>query len=132
MKLILASASPRRAELLHSAGYEFTIVPADIEEVPREGESAEDYTRRVALEKAAQVVSTAAGDHNLVLAADTEVVIDGRILGKPADRDDASRMLRLLSGRVHDVLTAVVLAGNWRPAEAAVVTKVWFSPLTVE
>ena len=130
MKLIVASASPRRAELLRSAGFEFTVVAPEVEEVPQAGESAEGYTRRVAAEKAQHVVRTHAGDGQMILGADTEVVVDGRILGKPNDSADAARMLRLLSGRVHDVVTAVVLISNWRTAEAVAVTRVWFSPLT--
>jgi septum formation protein len=131
MKLILASASPRRAELLHSAGFEFIVAPANIEEVPQGGESAENYTRRVAHDKAADVMRAhSVGDGSLILAADTEVIVDGRIFGKPRDVDDARRMLRLLSGRVHDVMTAVILVGNWRTWEAIVVTKVWFAALT--
>ena len=131
MKLILASASPRRAELLHSAGFEFTVAAANIDEVPQRGESAENYTRRVAHEKATSVARThavAAGQQ--ILGADTEVVVDGSILGKPRDPADAVRMLRLLSGRVHDVLTAVVLLGDMRTVEAAAITRVWFSGLT--
>jgi septum formation protein len=130
MKLILASASPRRAELLHSAGFEFTAAPANVEEVPQKGESAENYTRRVAHDKAVHVMHTHSVTGNLILAADTEVVVDGRILGKPRDVDDAKRMLRVLSGRAHDVLTAVILMTPGRTTEAVVATKVWFSALS--
>jgi septum formation protein len=130
MRLILASASPRRAELLQSAGFHFEVAPAHIDEMPRDGETAEAYTMRVAYDKAADVASTVVGDWNVILGADTEVVIDGKIMGKPADSADARRMLRLLSGTVHDVLTAVVLVGNWRTAEAVVATRVWFSDMT--
>jgi septum formation protein len=130
MHLILASASPRRAELLHSAGFEFTVAPADIQEGPRSGESAETYTRRVAHEKALQISLTCPDERVLVLGADTEVVIDGQILGKPVDPDDAARMLRLLSGRAHDVVTAVALLGSRCAAEAVVLTRVWFAALT--
>ena len=109
--LILASASPRRAELLTAAGIPFEIRPARIDEAARPGEDARTYASRVAVDKASAVAGSSPG--RPVLAADTVVVIDGLILGKPADADDAKRMLRLLSGRTHEVLTAVVLlAGN--------------------
>jgi septum formation protein len=130
MNLVLASASPRRAELLQSAGFEFTVVPADIEEVPNEGETAKHYTQRVAYAKANYVAMRQLDEGWIVLGADTEVVVDGSILGKPRDPDDAMRMLRLLSGRTHDVLTAVVLVGDGITAEAVAVTKVSFSNLT--
>ena len=102
----------------------------EVEEVPQQGESPEDYTRRVAAAKATQVARTHGADGQMILGADTEVVVDGRILGKPADSADAARMLRLLSGRAHEVVTAVILLSNWRTAEAVVVTRVWFSELT--
>jgi septum formation protein len=105
--LILASASPRRAELLTAAGIPFNIRPAHIDETVRPGEDARTYACRVAGEKARAVAAQAPGQP--VLAADTVVVIDGQILGKPIDAEDAKRMLRLLSGRTHEVLTAVVL-----------------------
>jgi septum formation protein len=109
--LILASASPRRAELLTAAGIPFEVRPAHIDEAFRPGEEARTYASRVAVEKAQAVAAGSPG--RPVLAADTVVVIDGQILGKPADSADAKRMLRLLSGRTHEVLTAVVLiAGN--------------------
>lgn len=132
MHLILASASPRRAELLNSAGFAFSIVPANVDETPRQGESAEAYTLRVARDKAQHIARTHLRDGAVVLGADTEVVIHGRILGKPADADDATRMLRLLAGTVHDVLTAVVLVGNRRAAEGVEITRVWFLPMSDE
>jgi septum formation protein len=116
MRLILASVSPRRAELLTAAGYAFDIVPVDIDEDPEAGEDALDYVRRVALDKA--LASRAAGPGTIVLAADTTVTIDGAILGKPADAEDARRMLRLLSGREHLVHTAVAVRGGQAPAGA--------------
>ena len=132
MHLILASASPRRAELLHSAGFAFTITPPDVDETPMDGETAAAYTLRVARDKARHVARTRRESDAGVLGADTEVVVDGTILGKPADADDARRMLRLLSGRVHDVLTAVVLIGRSREVDEVVATRVWFAPLTDE
>lgn len=107
----MASASPRRAELLTAAGIPFEIQPAHIDEGVRSGEDARTYASRVALEKAQAVASAIPGQP--VLAADTVVVIDGQILGKPVNTDDARRMLRLLSGRIHEVMTAVALiVGN--------------------
>ena len=114
--LILASASPRRAELLTAAGIPFEVRPAYVDETIREGEDARTYAARVALMKAQAVA--AQSDGRPVLAADTVVVIDGQILGKPINRSDANRMLRLLSGRTHEVLTAVVLiAGSFTKAD---------------
>jgi len=112
MRLILASASPRRAELLTSAGYAFEIIPADVDERPRGGETARDYTLRVAREKVRAIARTVADKDAVLLGADTEVFADGRILGKPSDHTDASRMLRMLSGSVHQVMTAVVVCAN--------------------
>lgn len=108
--LILASASPRRRELLAGLGLRFAVRPADIDETPRDGEAPADYVRRLAQEKAAAVDEDAA----LVLAADTTVVIDGEILGKPEDQADARRMLGLLAGREHEVLTGIALCGPLR------------------
>jgi septum formation protein len=105
VRLILASASPRRAELLRAAGFGFDTMPADVDESVHAGESAEQYTRRVADAKACTVLARSHG--RPVLAADTVVVVDQQILGKPVDADDARRMLRMLSGRRHEVLTAV-------------------------
>jgi septum formation protein len=132
MRLILASASPRRAELLRSAGFDFEICPADVEESPREGEQADAYTRRVALDKARHAVATTADPAAAVIAADTEVVAAGRILGKPVDDTDAAAMLRTLSAAVHDVLTAVVISANGRELTQVVTTRVWFAALSDE
>jgi septum formation protein len=103
--LVLASASPRRQELLRNAGFSFVVQPADIDETPRAGEAPREYAERLAREKALAVWRLR--PHDVVLGADTIVVVDERILGKPADAGDAARMLRLLSGRVHRVITAV-------------------------
>jgi septum formation protein len=108
MKLVLASSSPRRQELLQRAGFEFEVRPGGAEEVRRSGESAEDFARRVAREKSLGAAASSPLD-SLVLGADTVVVIDGLILGKPSDADDAARMLRMLSGTSHRVVTGVCL-----------------------
>jgi septum formation protein len=105
--LVLASASPRRQELLRNAGISFTVQPADVDETPLAGEAPRGCAERLAREKALAVWRTRPQD--TVLGADTIVVVDGNILGKPADADDAARMLRLLSGRVHQVITGVCL-----------------------
>jgi nucleoside triphosphate pyrophosphatase len=107
--LVLASASPRRQELLRNAGIAFSAQPADIDETPLPGESAPECAQRLAREKARVVHSAFPRDY--VLGADTIVVLDGAMLGKPQDRDDAVRMLRLLSGRTHEVITGVCLIG---------------------
>jgi septum formation protein len=103
--LILASASPRRQELLRNAGISFTVQPADIDETPLPGESARACAERLAREKALDVWRKRPAQ--VVLGADTVVVADETILGKPTDRDDAARMLRMLSGRIHLVITGV-------------------------
>ena len=105
--LVLASASPRRQELLRNAGIDFISHPVSIPEVPLPGEPPQALAERLAREKALAVGEPALG--NFVLGADTVVVVDGQILGKPRDRDDASRMLRLLAGRSHRVITGVCL-----------------------
>ena len=104
-RIVLASASPRRRELLTSIGLGFEVRPAAIDESPFPGEAPRDHVERVSLDKVRAVGK--AGE--IVLAADTVVVIDGAILGKPRDTTDAQRMLRLLQGREHQVLTGVVL-----------------------
>lgn len=126
MRLILASQSPRRAELLDHAGFEFTVRPASIDESLRHGEDAEAHVKRLAFEKAA-AVECAPGD--VILAADTVVVIDGTVLGKPSDKADAERMLALLSGRKHTVLTAVCVKSGALISEETAATSVWFAVL---
>jgi len=110
VQLVLASASPRRSELLGSVGLEFVVIPADIDEAVGDGESPLNYVGRLSREKAAKVVELLA-DGSIVVAADTTVDVDGQILEKPADDDDARRMLRLLSGRTHLVHTGVTVSG---------------------
>lgn len=106
--LVLASASPRRQDLLRSAGIAFAVEPADVDETPLAGESAHACAQRLACAKALAVCFNR--PHDLVLGADTVVVVNDTILGKPSDANDAARMLRMLSGRVHQVITGVCLA----------------------
>ena len=108
--LVLASASPRRQELLRNAGIPFEVQPADVLEIPQPGESAKQCAERLSREKALAVARQRPQD--VVLGADTIVTIDNRILGKPIDAADAVYMLRLLSGREHHVITGVCLATN--------------------
>jgi septum formation protein len=107
--LVLASASPRRQELLRNAGIAFVVQPTDIPEVPRAAEAPRAFAERMAREKALTVFRQRPDD--FVLGADTIVIVDAEILGKPRDAADAARMLRLLSGRRHQVTTGVCLVG---------------------
>ncbi|MEX2353105.1 MAG: nucleoside triphosphate pyrophosphatase, partial [Gammaproteobacteria bacterium] len=128
--IYLASKSPRRKELLQQLGISFEIIDAGIEEIPGENESATEYVQRVAMDKARAGKQLASGTHP-VLAADTEVVVDGRIFGKPADLDEAVAMLQSLSGRMHIVYTAVALLDQ----DMKILlneNRVWFRPLRVE
>lgn len=108
MKLILASASPRRAEILREAGFSFLVMSSAVDETPIPGESPSDMVQRLADAKAELVAARAVGPA-IVIAADTVVCLDGRIFGKPRSSDDARQMLDRLSGRTHTVLTAVTL-----------------------
>ena len=126
--LVLASASPRRSELLRNAGISFTADPAHVPEVPLEQEAPLAYAQRLARDKAIAVFSRHPND--AVLGADTVVVVDGHLLEKPADSKDAARMLRLLSGRSHQVITGVSLMAPGFGRTEAEVTQVWFSQLT--
>ncbi|MGA9884379.1 MAG: Maf family protein [Candidatus Acidiferrales bacterium] len=121
MRLVLASASPRRAEILRNAGIAFDVRPALIDESPREGELPGAYVQRLALEKARAVANgvaeqQSAGDDTIFIGADTTVVVEREILGKPESEEDARRMLQLLNGRVHEVHTGLALVrrpGAW-------------------
>jgi septum formation protein len=125
--LVLASRSPRRAELLRAAGFEFDVRVADIDETPLKNEVPGDYVLRLAEEKAAAVP---AAQDEIVLAADTCVVLGSEIMGKPKDADDASRMLTALQGRRHEVITGICIRqGNSSVRECAS-TYVWFCPLS--
>ncbi len=147
MRLVLASSSPRRQECLRNAGFSFDFLPADVDETIRPGESPEEHVRRLALAKArksAGFLPTA--PPAIVIGADTIVVIEGELLGKPTSQADARRMLRLLSGETHQVVTglALVLTGSppagqiskprWDQGERSQVehetTLVHFAPLT--
>jgi len=124
--LILASSSPRRAELLQAAGIEFTIRIPDVDETRLPDESPRNYALRLSRDKAMTVEK---GD-DLVLGADTIVIINNEIAGKPVDHDDARRMLQALSGRRHEVLTAVTLLRGERALSGVESTRVTFSPLS--
>lgn len=147
-RLILASASPRRRELLAQAGFTFEVRPADVNEDPAPGEDPISYVVRLARDKAQAVFNelskvgapgpdpeTWEGANSLsliVLGADTTVTLDGHILGKPVDAADASRMLRMLSGRTHRVITGVAVASAKGTEVAAEVTGVRFVALSDE
>ncbi|MBZ5577631.1 MAG: Maf family protein [Acidobacteriia bacterium] len=125
--LILASQSPRRAEILRQAGIEFTVRSASVDETPLPHETPEDYVRRLAEVKA---IAVHASPDETVLGADTTVVVDGEMLLKPADACDARRMLEALSGRCHEVLTGICLRrGSDRVCDFAR-TRVWFTAMT--
>ncbi len=111
-RLVLASASPRRSELLRSVGVEFDVAPADIDESQRPGEAPAAYVARLSLEKATAVADRIDRGDAIVVAADTTVDVDGRILEKPVDDADARRMLTLLSGRTHLAHTGVTVLGS--------------------
>ena len=130
MLLILASASPRRMALLSEAGYVFEVEPAHVDESELVGEAPGAYVLRVAAMKARTIA--ARHPDGIVLAADTTVVVNGAMLAKPANDADAKRMLGLLSGRTHLVLTGVVLIRGGRESSAVVDTRVRFRPLTAE
>ena len=128
-KIVLASASPRRRELLQQIGIGFRIVVADIEEEPLPDEKPGDFVSRMACEKALEVMRRE-GTEMPVLGADTAVILDGRILGKPVSRNDAINMLSSLSGKVHEVFSAVAVAVNETEFHQALsVTRVTFSDL---
>ena len=109
-KLYLASQSPRRSELLTQIGFSFQVLPVDIDESFNNDELANDYVIRLAKEKALAGWNMESASNKAVLGSDTSVVIDGKILGKPENKSDSKRMLALLSGKTHQVMTAVALA----------------------
>jgi nucleoside triphosphate pyrophosphatase len=153
LRLVLASASPRRAELLTAAGFTFEVLAVDLDERARPGEAPADYVSRLAAEKTARVLELldeaaeekprareAEGPNEMgvrlrasevvILGADTAVVVGGEILGKPAHDGDAARMLRLLSGRAHDVMTGISLRSPAGEVSGIETTTVWFAPLS--
>ncbi|MBI1921929.1 MAG: septum formation protein Maf [Geobacter sp.] len=131
-RIILASASPRRMELLESAGVLFEVHASHIPEEPFPGEPAVDFVARVAKDKAVEVASRVEGD--FFIGADTVVFSDGEIMGKPVDEADAERMLRKLSGIPHEVITGYAIYDKARDAflSNAVSTRVYFKPLRGE
>ena len=130
--LILASSSPRRRDLLRQIGLDCTVMPADVDERLLPGEAPEHYALRVALDKAR--ASAARSNNGIIIGADTIVVLSETILGKPADSADAARMLTMLSGRMHRVVTglAVIDASTAEQSTALAVTRVWFRELSPE
>jgi septum formation protein len=128
--LVLASASPRRRELLAAAGFDVEVAAASIDETPRAGETPSAYVVRMARAKAEAVLA----QHPAlpIIGADTTVVVDDELLGKPADAEDAARMLRRLSGRAHDVWTGLALAWRGEIFTATERTVVWLSALDDE
>jgi septum formation protein len=132
-KLILASSSPRRAEVLRNAGIDFEVCPANVDETRHPGEPAGDYVQRLALEKARAVVSSESSANNfIVIGADTVVVDRGEILLKPDSSEDASRMLRQLSGGVHEVHTGLAVIRMPQKIERVIeeITSVHFAELS--
>ena len=130
MQLVLASASPRRAELLRTAGFAFEVRPADVDETPRPAEPPATYALRVARDKALAAAERVNRPDAWILAADTVVVVDGGILGKPTGPAEARRMLSMLSGVVHEVLTAVVVRHAGNETSEVVSTRVHFTALS--
>jgi septum formation protein len=125
--LVLASQSPRRAEILRNAGIEFVVRAAPVDETPHEGEQPEDYVQRLAAEK---TLAVHAEPGETILGADTTVVIDGEMLGKPEDVADARRMLERLSGRRHDVITGIAIRRRDEVTRTWASTAVWFARMT--
>lgn len=129
-RIILASASPRRQELLASAGIAFRVVPGDIDETPHPGEEPAPHVVRLAEEKARE--ASARADGRFFIGADTIVLLDGEILGKPCDESEAAVMLRKLSGRMHHVITgfAIIDHESDRIVRRTVSTEVYFRPVS--
>jgi septum formation protein len=134
MKIVLASGSPRRAEILRNAGFPFEVLAAQVDETRRAGELRGDYVRRLALEKARAAAADANTDSSdcLFVGADTVVVAGDEILGKPESPEDARRMLRRLNGKIHEVHTGLAVVERPQAAEGVVdeVTRVTFATLS--
>ena len=126
--IVLASASPRRQELLTNAGIDFVVRPSDIPEIPLAGESPRTFAERMAAEKAK--AARANGKGSVILAADTVVAVGSEILGKPENAADAARMLRLLRDRTHEVITAVCLVGKYFEDVRSETTAVHFTAMS--
>ncbi|HDZ55953.1 MAG TPA: septum formation inhibitor Maf [Pseudomonas xinjiangensis] len=125
----LASASPRRRALLEQVGIRATVIKSSVDETAHPGELPREYVERIACSKVRAGLAAADGQ-TVVLAADTAVVMDGQILGKPVDRQEGLSMLRLLSGRTHSVLTAIAVADGNHLRQCTVETRVWFRILS--
>lgn len=135
VRLILASASPRRRELLAAAGFRFDVYAVNVDESMRRGEPAAEYVRRLAAEKSAHALSELRSRHRgdlIVIGADTAVVVDGDVLGKPSDASEARDMLMRLAGRPHEVLTGVSIRTGAEEVGCVETTTVWFAPLTTD
>lgn len=128
--IILASASPRRRELLTQIGVDFTVITADIDETPLPGEDHRTYTLRLAEEKARAVLLK--HPDSIVIGADTTVTSNGELLGKPRDTADAERMLALLQGNTHEVTTSIAVLTTEKTLTAAETTRVTFAAITPE
>src|SRR6478672_5159333 len=129
--LHLASRSPRRADLLARLGLDFGVIDLDIPERQGTQEAASEYVRRVAREKAgAGLLQVVAVPGAVVLGADTEVILEGRVFGRPADAANAAAMLRALAGRTHEVITAVSVVSAAREAQAVSTSQVTFGPMS--
>lgn len=130
--VVLASASPRRRELLEQIGLSFTVAPVDVDETPFPDERPDHYVERLARQKAEDGLARADDPNSLVIGSDTTVVCEDRIMGKPANESEAAEMLRLLSGRTHKVMTAVALAGEYGCYARLVITEVRFREISDE
>ena len=139
--LVLASGSPRRKELLSQLGYEFSVLVTDVEECKHTQETAEEYVKRLSLDKALAALSllttnpsekqhVASGSDTVVLGSDTVVVSQGQVLEKPADFSDSKRMLTQLANGRHQVMTAVSVVSKEKQKTEIVITDVWFKPLS--
>ena len=128
--IVLASRSPRRSQLLEQIGIEHAVLVTDVDESLRPAELAEDYVLRLAREKAAQGYRIAAAAPRVVIGADTTVVVDDEILGKPCGPKEGKAMLRLLSGRAHTVLTGVAAFNGARIESSLSASRVWFKSMT--
>lgn len=129
LNIVLASTSPRRRELLTQLGYDFSIVSPDIEEQKQASESPEQYVERLSLEKA-QAGLALSKPNSVVVGSDTVVVLDETVLEKPSDFSHSRSMLSSMSGRKHQVLTAVSVVSELKQASVVVTTDVWFKPLS--